>query len=152
MAVFEEAIGGVIADEGGYVNDPKDPGGETKYGISKRSYPNLDIKNLTLQQAKDIYKQDFWLFDGLLSQPVANKIFDMYVNIKHTAIRLAQKVAGAVPDGVYGTKTEAAINAMDPATFLSRYRVFLVQHFIDLSETSTIVAQDLKGLLKRARE
>ena len=50
----------IFAHEGGYVNDQKDSGGETKYGISKRSYPNLDIKNLTKKQATDIYKVDFY--------------------------------------------------------------------------------------------
>ena len=44
----------------GYVNDPKDPGGETNYGISKRAYPDVDIKNLTEDGAKDIYKRDYW--------------------------------------------------------------------------------------------
>lgn len=46
--------------EGGYVNDPVDPGGETNYGISKRSYPNVDIKNLTKQAAQVIYQRDYW--------------------------------------------------------------------------------------------
>ena len=46
--------------EGGYVNDPKDPGGETNFGISKRSYPRLDIGRLTWADAKVIYKKDFW--------------------------------------------------------------------------------------------
>lgn len=46
--------------EGGYVNDPKDPGGETNFGISKRAHPNVDIKNLTKEQAKEIYKVDYW--------------------------------------------------------------------------------------------
>lgn len=46
--------------EGGYVNDPIDPGGETNYGISKRSYPNIDIKNLTKQAAQMIYQTDYW--------------------------------------------------------------------------------------------
>jgi|SRR5579859_1035208 len=46
--------------EGGYVNDPNDPGGETNFGISKRSYPNLDIKNLTRQAAQEIYQRDYW--------------------------------------------------------------------------------------------
>jgi lysozyme family protein len=46
--------------EGGYVNDPSDPGGETNFGISKRSYPNLDIKNLTRQAAQEIYQRDYW--------------------------------------------------------------------------------------------
>lgn len=46
--------------EGGYVNDPNDPGGETNYGISKRAYPNVDIKNLTRQSAQDLYQRDYW--------------------------------------------------------------------------------------------
>jgi lysozyme family protein len=50
----------IILREGGYVNNPKDPGGETKYGISKRSYPELDISNLTLDHAKEIYTQDYY--------------------------------------------------------------------------------------------
>jgi len=46
--------------EGGYVNDPADPGGETKFGISKRAYPSVDIKNLTKQAAQEIYQRDYW--------------------------------------------------------------------------------------------
>jgi len=56
---FERCIAFVLRHEGGYVNDPRDPGGETKYGISKRAYPGLDIKNLTEEQAKEIYRQDY---------------------------------------------------------------------------------------------
>lgn len=50
----------MIGEEGGYSADAQDPGGETKYGISKRAYPALDIRNLTLEQAKAIYKRDYW--------------------------------------------------------------------------------------------
>lgn len=57
---FEKAVTGLLEDEGGYVHDLRDPGGETKYGISKRSYPDLDIKNLTIDQAKAIYYRDYW--------------------------------------------------------------------------------------------
>jgi lysozyme family protein len=60
MNDFEQAIELLLAIEGGYVNDPDDPGGETKYGISKRSYPHLDIENLTVEEAKAIYHRDFW--------------------------------------------------------------------------------------------
>lgn len=58
---FSEMIDVVLKFEGGYVNDPKDPGGETNFGISKRQYPNLDIKNLTKDQAKQIYFRDYYL-------------------------------------------------------------------------------------------
>ena len=54
MKDFNEIIEKVLEHEGGYVNDPKDLGGETKYGITKRFYPDIDIKNLTIEQAKEI--------------------------------------------------------------------------------------------------
>lgn len=57
---FEVAMAFVRKWEGGYVNDPDDPGGETKYGISKRAYPNEDIKNLTRERAEFLYKRDYW--------------------------------------------------------------------------------------------
>ncbi len=61
ITTFNEAIERVLKHEGGYVNDPTDKGGETNYGISKRAYPDLDIKNLTKEDAKKIYYQDYWL-------------------------------------------------------------------------------------------
>src|SRR3954469_18004472 len=60
MSNFDTAFAIIIGIEAGYVNDPKDPGGETKYGISKRRYPNEDIKNLTFDRAKFLYQRDFW--------------------------------------------------------------------------------------------
>jgi lysozyme family protein len=57
---YNKILDFIIKMEGGYVNNVKDPGGETKYGISKRSYPELDIKNLTIDQAKNIYKRDYY--------------------------------------------------------------------------------------------
>lgn len=82
MSFFDPAFEIVVGIEAGYVNDPRDPGGETKYGISKRSYPNLDIKNLTLEQAKDIYRHDFWIQTGCdsMSWERALCIFDTAVN------------------------------------------------------------------------
>ena len=72
---FDMAFDRLMGHEGGYVNDPQDPGGETKWGVSKRSYPNLDIKNLTKEQAKKIFRKDFWdkvqgdkLYDGVAWQ------------------------------------------------------------------------------------
>ena len=57
---FPAFINRILGHEGGYVNDPQDPGGETNWGISKRSYPGEDIKNLTLDQAAAIYRRDYW--------------------------------------------------------------------------------------------
>ena len=60
MIEFKDIINNVLQSEGGYVYDKDDPGGETKYGISKRAYPDFDIKNLTKDDAKAIYLRDFW--------------------------------------------------------------------------------------------
>jgi lysozyme family protein len=61
MSVFDDLIGRVLTHEGGYVSDPRDPGGETRFGIAKRSYPNVDIKALTRDDAIAIYRRDFWV-------------------------------------------------------------------------------------------
>ena len=57
---FEDCIDKVLEHEGGYVNDPNDLGGETNFGVSKKAYPDLDIKNLTRDEAKEIYRKDYW--------------------------------------------------------------------------------------------
>lgn len=78
---FSRCIPFVLEREGGYSNDPKDPGGETKYGISKKAWPKLDIKNLTLEDAKVIYYQHYWLFVAdKLSWPLNLCVFDTAVN------------------------------------------------------------------------
>jgi lysozyme family protein len=68
--------------EGGYVNDPSDPGGETKYGISKRAYPDVDIKSLTKIEAEKIYYNDYWLKGGCdtMDKDLAIVYFDACVN------------------------------------------------------------------------
>ncbi len=67
---------------GGYTNDPTDPGGETKYGIAKRYHPSLDIKNLTPEQAASIYATEYWDAAGCdsLSFPFNAAVFDTSVN------------------------------------------------------------------------
>lgn len=151
MADFNFAITIVIRNEGGYVNNPADPGGETKYGISKRSYPSVDIKNLTVDQAEDIYRRDFWIFGGIVEQSIANKLFDMYVNEKHSAIHVLQSVLGIAADGVYGKMTEAAVNAVkDVTNFLSNYRAALAQHYRDIVQAKPSDAVFLNGWLRRA--
>jgi lysozyme family protein len=80
---FRRALKFVLAHEGGYVNDPKDPGGETKWGISKKTYPSLDIKNLSPEQASEIYAKDYWDPCGCdtLGWPLSAVAFDSAVNL-----------------------------------------------------------------------
>lgn len=111
---FDIAFDRLMGHEGGYVNNPADPGGETNWGIAKRSYPDIDIKNLTRDQAKAIYLRDFWQrgqmdgFDGAISF----QTFDIAVNSGiETAIRLLQRAAGVADDGHIGPVTMAAIHS-----------------------------------------
>ena len=73
MTKFDKAMEHIFKWEGGYVNDAKDPGGETKYGICKRSHPTVDIKNLTKDQAKVIYKREYW--DKCVAELVTEKLY-----------------------------------------------------------------------------
>lgn len=106
------AIDFVLEQEGGYENDPKDPGGETNFGISKKAYPNLDIKNLTVDQAKEIYMNDYWVpcrCDEIPTQ-YAIALFDTAVNEGvETAIKILQKSFGLDQDGIIGPKTLFAV-------------------------------------------
>lgn len=79
---FEKAISFVLEHEGGLVKDKNDPGGLTKYGISQKSYPYLDIRNLTLEKAKQIYYENYWLKADCdkISFPLNLIIFDTAVN------------------------------------------------------------------------
>ena len=83
--VFEEAFEALMEDEGGWVNDPDDSGGETCYGISKSQYPHLDLKHLTIEDAKGIYYRDYWKatkYDKLAKHvpSIAKKLFNLGVN------------------------------------------------------------------------
>jgi lysozyme family protein len=153
MADFELAISATLKNEGGYVNDLDDSGGETKYGISKASYPHLDIANLTTDQAEEIYLRDFWKFDGIDNQMLANKVFDMSVNMGHSAIKILQRLLGGLTiDGEYGPSTEAEINAVNPLKLLERYQDALAQHYKDIVTKTPSKAEFLDGWLKRAAQ
>jgi lysozyme family protein len=78
---FYEALKFTIPHEGGYVNDPDDVGGETKWGISKKAHPELDIPNLTPEQAAEIYYRDYWVPAGCspLDTPLSTLVFDTAV-------------------------------------------------------------------------
>lgn len=103
--IFDEVFNRLMGHEGNYSNDPNDPGGETKWGISKRAYPSLIIKSLTREDAYNIYKKDFWDKLELYSIPdnVSFQLFDFAVNSGiQTAIRYFQRALGIADDGYFG--------------------------------------------------
>jgi lysozyme family protein len=113
---FQTCIERVLGHEAGYVNNPEDPGGETKWGISKRSYPNVDIKNLSRHDAKAIYKRDFWdkVHTDVLPDAVDYQLLDSAVNSGiFQSIRFLQRALDVADDGNFGTHSRAA---MDRAT------------------------------------
>lgn len=114
---FDKAFDAVVGIEGAYVNDPNDPGGETKFGITKRTYPDLDIKSLTIGQAKDIYAKDFWapVHGDDLPWPLNLFLFDSAVNQNVApAVAMLQRALGQKQDGIMGPKTVAAAKAAEP--------------------------------------
>lgn len=120
---FDEIFDRLIGHEGGYVNHPSDPGGETNWGISKRAYPQLNIATLTRDDAKEIYRRDYWQRGrmGEFDAAIAYQVFDIAVNSGiGTAIRLLQRAVGTAPDGNLGEITLAKINAMSRTDVISR--------------------------------
>ena len=125
---FDEAFKRLIGHEGGYSSDRRDPGNwtggrvgvgtlkGTKFGLAANTYPNLDIKNLTLAQAKAIYKKDWWDklgADGMHSA-IVFQLWDFAINAgKSRAIKELQQAVGVPADGIIGPQTLAAVNSHD---------------------------------------
>lgn len=113
---FDQAFDRLMEHEGGYVNDPKDPGGETKFGVSKRSYPNEDIPNMTKERAKELFKRDFWdkINGDRLHDGVAWQAADFaYHSGPSVAVRYLQRALNVADDGDWGPASQAAADAAD---------------------------------------
>lgn len=111
---YEDALEFLLKQEGGYVNNPADPGGETNLGISKMSYPEENIADMTRQRAAFLYHRDYWLPNRCEEMPprVGLALFDFAVNAPAKAARMAlQEVIGAHPDGALGPKSMGALAA-----------------------------------------
>lgn len=154
---FRLAVGKTLAHEGGYACDPRDPGGETSFGISRRSYPSLDIRNLTRADAEAIYFRDWWsrYGYGAVNDPaVAAKVFDLAVNLGPTpAHRLLQAALcdtldgpGVVVDGRLGLATLAAVNGHPrPEYLLAALKLRAVARYLEIGK-----ARFLAGWIRRA--
>ena len=157
MADFNLAIGATLEREGGakLSDDPVDRGGATKYGISQRAYPNLDIRNLTEDQAREIYKRDYWdrvRGDDIQSQPIAENIFDTAVNMGvRSASRLAQQALDIDPaDGIIGNQSLAVINQADEKMFIASYTLAKVARYADICNRDQSQTRFLLGWINRA--
>ena len=138
---FDTAFDRLLGHEGGYVNHPKDPGGETNWGISKRSYPNVDIKNMTREQAAQIYLRDFWQPLGDAPAAVKFQAFDFAVNSGiQTAIRKLQAAIGVADDGHWGAISAAKLASMEVNDVLLRYMAQRLRFWVKCSAWPTMGA------------
>jgi lysozyme family protein len=127
---FERAIARLLGDEGGYVDNPADPGGETKFGITRREYPDVDIAALTRAEAVAIYYRDWWQRYSYSELPgaIAAKLFDLAVNIgPDHAVRCLQRALRAcgrrvTEDGTLGRATTTAAGAANQLALIAALR------------------------------
>jgi len=125
MDLFDKCMPVIFRHEGGFQQIASDPGNwvggyltgklvGTNYGIAAKFFPHIDIKNLTRDQARSIYRVHYWQpmkLEGICNELAVLHIFDMGINAgKGRAIRMSQHLAGVDPDGVMGPITRAAIN------------------------------------------
>lgn len=157
MAVLNKTR--IIELEGGYSNDPDDRGGETKFGISKRSYPNVDIKNLTVEGALTIYTSDFWRpnrLDEINSQVIADAVFALVVNTGSSAgIKILQRalnVSGSNVnvDGRVGVATLNAINNSNPRWLAEAICTQTCRYYIDIVARDKTQIKYFHGWIRRA--
>lgn len=133
---FDDCFAALIGHEGGYVNHPQDPGGETKFGISKRRYPDVDIAALTLDQARQIYFRDYWarLHTECLPEGLRFQVFDAAVHSgAGNAVRWLQAACDCAPDGHIGPVTQAALKAMPSSVLAARFHAERLQFLASLS-------------------
>jgi len=150
--LFNRCIEIVLRNEGGYVNHPNDPGGETNMGIAKKFYPDLDIKNLTRNHAIQIYHSDYWNkmnLLGIYDENLVLHIFDMGVNAGiRTAIKIVQRIVEAQADGIIGPESTRLINEY-PLNITPLYISERKKYYFDLARRKPELQVFLSGWLNR---
>jgi lysozyme family protein len=155
---FLRAAETLLAHEGGYSDNAADPGGETKYGISAREYPHLDIKSLTREQAIEIYYRDWWRRFHFYELPATAgaKLFDLAVNMgPANAVRCLQRALRAcgrrlIDDGALGAETIAAAAAADEQALMAALKSEAAAYYRVLAALDGPRDEFLAGWLNRA--
>jgi lysozyme family protein len=132
---FDAAFDILVGHEGGYVDHPDDPGGETKFGVSKRSYPELSIAALTLEDAKTIYREDYWdrVRADKLPPELRFPLFDAAVNAGVAqSIKWLQRAVGVRDDGVIGPITMVAVKSTTPHRNSANFLGQRLKHMTEL--------------------
>ena len=169
MATFESAIETVLQQEGGYVHDPDDAGGETKFGISKRRYPEIEVAALTREQAIALYRRDFWnpLYEHVGGQALATKFLELTLHLPHQdqrpyyegdmrGVRLVQQALRSLGDrtvlldGRFGPNTLQAVKLESPQALLAAIRVQQCRYYLALVQAAPEQQKFFSGWIRRA--
>ena len=165
---FKRCLSRLLDQEGGYVNDPSDSGGETYKGISRKWFPkwagwgiidtytdkeeisgDWEVNDLVAQ----FYSKHFWnplRLDEVHDELIAEMLFSTAVNLgKKVAIRKMQRVLGVTPDGIIGPKTLLALNGAEAVVFTNSFVLELVDFYLAISVKGNN-AKFLKGWVNRA--
>ena len=175
MADFASAFAATMKAEGGYVNDPQDPGGESYKGVARKmnskwdgwtiidmakrekNFPaNLDTNKPLQEKIRAFYEINYWdkvRGDEITNQHIAESIFDFAVNAGTIAsAKLAQITVGAEPDGTIGPVTLQKINADDPRAFLALFALHKIARYIHICEKREESKKFFYGWIKRTVE
>lgn len=157
---FNKAFESLMLFEGGYSNDKLDLGKETKYGLTKRYYPHINIKDLTIDQAKSIYYKDYWLknnYDKIRSNKIAEKVFHSTVHAgshqSHIILQRALHSVGfrdVIEDGILGNITLDSVNKSRPGYLLPALRSEIAGFYRLLIANKPSQSKFRNGWLKRA--
>jgi len=156
MANFELAVTKTILREGGgkLHKVAGDSGGTTKYGISQKSYPQVNLEKLTEENAKAIYKRDYWdriMGDLIISQQIAEELFDTAVNMGvKSAVKLLQLTnTNLIADGIFGIKTLEAVNSSTPETLMPLYKLIRIARYAAICNADRTQDKFLLGWINR---
>ncbi len=173
MADFKQALELILKNEGGYVFDKDDPGGETYKGVARnmnskwRGWVSIDMmkkqagfpknldQNADLQEdVENFYERNYWdriQGDSINSQAIANSIFDFAVNAGvASSSSLAQMVVDATVDGVIGNKTVQLINSFSEELFLASFTIAKISRYLAIVEKRPTSRKYLYGWVRRA--
>lgn len=138
--------------EKGFTKDPRDAGNwtgghvgagilkGTKYGVSAKSFPDLDIENLTMQDAASIARTKYWTPAGCdhLPEAVALCVFDFAYNAGvHESVKILQRALGLTEDGAFGSHTQAAATAEDPRYVVSKFTAARIDAYTQMHGWNT---------------
>lgn len=157
---YEKALAFVLKWEGGYVNDPDDPGGATNKGVTQKVFndyltslgqPDRSVQVITDQEVRAIYQQNYWhvAHCNELPQNLAIAQFDTAVNMgDKQAVLFLQQALGIIADGIYGPQTAAAVKNCNIETTINQYLNFREQRYRKIAKTDNM-GKFLNGWLNR---